>query len=60
MTAIPPKIRQLLVCPRCRGELLDEVALGQKALVCPACRVRYPVERGIPILIVERAEPMSN
>jgi uncharacterized protein YbaR (Trm112 family) len=59
--AIPSAIRELLACPKCRGPLVDGV-LGEKsaqpkaeALVCPVCALAYPIEEGIPVLLVERA-----
>lgn len=57
MTAIAVAIRAVLVCPVCRGALRDDVAAEVPSLVCDACRVGYPVERGIPVLIKERAMP---
>ena len=48
---LDPEIRALLVCPRCRGELVD-VARG---LLCPTDAVVYPVVEGIPQMIDERA-----
>ena len=41
-----------VVCPACWGEL----SAGSEMLVCEACRRKYPVADGIPVLIVERAE----
>lgn len=59
--SIPAAIRELLACPKCRGALADGV-LGEKdprhggsALICRACGLAYPVEDGIPVLLVERA-----
>ncbi len=59
--SIPAAVRELLACPKCRGALADGV-LGEKApppggsaLVCRACGLAYPVEEGIPVLLVERA-----
>lgn len=58
---IPAAIREILACPKCHGPLRDGV-LGEKspqpraeALVCSACGVAYPVEEGIPVLLIERA-----
>lgn len=48
---VDPRVRPLLVCPRCRGELVDEPG----GLVCPACGVAWPVVDGVPWLIPERA-----
>jgi len=60
MTAIPPRIREILACPRCRGALDDANDLGRASLVCRACRLSYPVEAGIPILLIERAESVPR
>ena len=63
--AIPQAIRDLLACPKCRGALRDGV-LGEKsaqpeaeALVCGACGLAFPVEEGIPVLLIERATPCA-
>lgn len=56
MTEVRPEwLRALLVCPRCRGELRDAPA----GLVCDACRLAYPVERGTPFLVAECARPLE-
>lgn len=52
---IPRDIRALLVCPRCRGALVDVPAADPTGLVCEACRVVFPIEAGIPVLLIERA-----
>ena len=43
-------LRELLVCPLDRADLRVE---GQ-ALVCTGCGRVYPVEQGIPNMLVER------
>jgi uncharacterized protein YbaR (Trm112 family) len=48
---LDPELRKLIVCPACRGDL-DDVDHG---LRCPACRLVYPVEDGVPFLIKELA-----
>ena len=52
-TSVPPALRALLVCPRCKGALDD--APDGAALVCPACRLAYPVREGIPIMLLDEA-----
>jgi D-glycero-beta-D-manno-heptose 1-phosphate adenylyltransferase len=44
----PPgaRLRALLVCPRCHGPLSWEASEAR----CPSCRLRYPVEQGIPLM----------
>lgn len=46
---------EILACPRCKGELALETA--HRRLVCAACGLGYPLEAGIPVLLLERAEP---
>ncbi len=44
----------LLVCPRCKGEI--EPTNDGSYLVCRACRLKYPVVDGIPLMLIEEAE----
>lgn len=62
MSDIVPAVRALLACPRCRGDLVDVAAAegGPSGLVCRVCRLRYPVEDGIPVLLADRATPESH
>ena len=40
----PARLEALLVCPRCHGALAWEPGAAR----CPACRLRFPVNGGIP------------
>ena len=51
---VDPKLLEILVCPKCRGPLRHETK--PPALVCEACRLRYPIRDGIPILLIDEAE----
>jgi uncharacterized protein YbaR (Trm112 family) len=42
----------ILACPACRGALRDDGA----TLRCDACRIRYPIQNGIPRLLLNEAE----
>ncbi len=42
-----------LACPACHGELRSE----NSGLHCTACGRAYPITDGIPVLIIERAQP---
>ena len=56
MSSLEPWLLEILVCPRCQGELVAESV----ALRCDACRVRYPVEDGIPQLLPESAVSINS
>ncbi len=47
---------QILVCPKCKGEL--EYREAEDSLICHACRLRYPVRDDIPIMLVDEATPL--
>lgn len=52
--------RHLLACPRCHGALRDvESDAGLSGMQCDHCRVVYPVEDGIPVLLVEAGKPLE-
>jgi uncharacterized protein YbaR (Trm112 family) len=47
----------ILACPECKGKVeLDD---DRSHLVCNTCRLRYPIEDNIPIMLVDRAEKMD-
>jgi hypothetical protein len=49
---------EIIACPKCRGRL--ESKPDGSALVCPACRLAYPVVDEIPNLITEDAQPLTG
>lgn len=53
--AVPEDLIRILRCPKCRQPV---VSAGDR-LVCsgPACGLRYPVREGIPVMLVEEADP---
>ncbi len=52
-------VRDLLRCPQCLAELRDEEGGSGPELVCTsdACGLIYPVEDGIPVLLIDKARP---
>lgn len=52
---LPGDLLDILACPKCKGPL--RITPEETALLCPACRLRYRIEDGIPILLVDEAEP---
>ncbi|HEX2152703.1 MAG TPA: Trm112 family protein [Acidimicrobiia bacterium] len=55
---IDPELRALLVCPVDHGELRDDEAASR--LECTVCGRRYPVEDGIPVMLVDKAETKTD
>lgn len=52
------KLLDILVCPRCKGELEYRQEPSEE-LVCPACRLRYEVRDDIPIMLIDEAKPLD-
>ena len=55
--SLAPELLEILVCPKCKGDLQYRQQ-PVESLVCQACRLEYPVEDGIPILLVDEAKPL--
>jgi len=52
---IAPELLEILVCP------VDHAPVRETAthLICSSCGRRYPIRDGIPVMLVEEAEPPS-
>ena len=46
----------ILVCPKCKGDLLYKEA--ECFLVCEKCRLRYAVKDDIPVMLIDEAVKM--
>jgi uncharacterized protein YbaR (Trm112 family) len=65
-SVLAPSLVDVLVCPKSkqplvyfpRGEADRDAA--QAFLLCPASRLRYRVEEGVPVLLVEEATELSD
>ncbi|GJG87557.1 UPF0434 protein [Gemmatimonadetes bacterium T265] len=55
---LSPQLLAVLVCPRCKGDLVYREA--EQALDCPRCRLRYAVRDDIPIMLVDEAVPLGS
>ena len=47
----------IVVCPKCAGNLFYT---REKVLLCPRCRVCYPVKDGVPQLSIDLSIPISG
>ena len=62
-TGIDPTLLDLVRCPRCRGRLEVDAAAGTSddgGLTCSACSLRYPVRGGVPVLLLDDAQPWAQ
>ena len=53
------KLIEILACPLCKTAVRP-ADRKRDALVCDACGRRYPVEDGIPMMIVEEATGVES
>ena len=53
---IDEKLLEILACPACK----TEVKLQDERLVCVQCGRRYPIREGIPVMLVDEAEPPTK
>ena len=56
--SLSKELLDILVCPKCKGELDYHEAEGR--LVCTVCRLIYPVENDIPIMIIDQAHTLDE
>jgi uncharacterized protein YbaR (Trm112 family) len=52
------RLLEILVCPKCRGGL--DYRREEDELVCGACALRYRVRDGIPVMLIEEAQPLAD
>lgn len=70
--SVEPWLREILRCPNCRGQLRDatpsapsakadeKVELPEAELHCSVCRVAYPINDGIPVLLYDKARHLGT
>ena len=49
---IAAELLEILVCPACHAK----VELNEDRLLCQGCGRKYPIEDGIPIMLIDQAE----
>jgi uncharacterized protein YbaR (Trm112 family) len=56
--AIRREVLEILVCPRCKGDLklTEKPAKGEEdGFVCGKCKLLYPIRDGIPVMLISEA-----
>lgn len=56
--ALSKELLDILACPKCKGEI--ELLSDESGLVCHACSLKYPIREGIPVMLVDEAEEISE
>lgn len=51
-------LKEILACPRCKGELEFQEDRGQ--ILCRACRLVYRIEDDVPVMLIEEATPLEG
>jgi hypothetical protein len=54
--AIKKELLDILVCPKCKGEL--QINDAQNALTCNKCKLKYEIKDDIPIMLIDEAKPI--
>ena len=50
------KLLEILVCPLCKGKL----DLKSNELICHKCKLAYPIDEDIPVMLVDQARNIEN
>jgi uncharacterized protein YbaR (Trm112 family) len=56
--SVADALKQLLVCPQCKGPL--EFYDARAEIVCRACALVYPVRDDVPVMLVSEAKPLQD
>ena len=54
---LSPALLEVLVCPKSKQPLIYFADEG--FLLCPASRLRYRIDDGVPVLLVEEAQEVA-
>ena len=57
MTAVDPKLLEVLVCPQTRTPLRYDKQ--RQELISDAARLAYPVRDGVPIMLIDEARELG-
>lgn len=49
---------EILACPSCKSTLTYNKA--EQELICPACRLAYPIRDDIPVMLTDEARQLTD
>ena len=50
------KLLAILVCPLCKAKLENT----KTELICNKCKLAYPIDDGIPVMLIDSARKLDN
>ncbi len=53
---LDPRLLDILCCPACHGDLVEKA----EGLHCQGCGLLYPIEDGIPVMLVDQARQVDK
>jgi uncharacterized protein YbaR (Trm112 family) len=53
---LDPRLLEILCCPECHGDLAEQA----EGLLCQACGLLYPIQDGIPVMLVGEAKRVGQ
>ncbi|MBK6941320.1 MAG: Trm112 family protein [Planctomycetes bacterium] len=56
--ALDPELLDILACPESKAPLVYFEAEG--FLFCPKSRLKYPIQDGIPVMLIDEAERLDD
>ena len=54
---IAAELKEILACPKCKGEL--EFREDEGRILCHACKLAYRIEDDIPVMLIDEAKPLA-
>ena len=54
--AVSKELLEILVCPKCKGEL--QLNDQQDGLACHTCKLLFEIKDDIPIMLIEEAKSL--
>jgi uncharacterized protein YbaR (Trm112 family) len=52
------KLLDILVCSECKAELIYKKQ--EQELICHKCKLAYPIDEGIPVMLVNEARELKE
>ncbi len=52
------ELMEILACPKCKGKV--EYNDAKDGLVCPACKLEYPIRDDIPVMLIDEAKSLDD